>query len=191
MLENNGKSTKNQVPSIPAYIFKKWNIQVGDDLYAHEKDGCLMLSKTPSQHAIIMPVTSGFHLMLKDAFLCGQAIRQGDGATVTLEDDMLHAWLRLYGEDAQTESLKTLLREKAEKEYEALNPTRQSELLEDIYMFLLLTPFDDETIQKLLIKPNLLQGLCLRLLDDDDYADFLERKLQTYLQEITSGIWPY
>jgi len=75
------------------------------------------------------------------------------------------------------------LKEKLKAEYEALDPLQNNILLEDIYLNLSLILLDDADATNLLKTPNLLKKILLRLLDDEDFEQFLVRKLYNIASE--------
>jgi len=77
------------------------------------------------------------------------------------------------------------LRKKLDAEYEVLDPLKNNVLLEDIYLNLSLMPLDDAEAKKLLQTPNFLKQLLLRLLDDEDFEQFLVSKLHSIVSEFT------
>ena len=77
-------------------------------------------------------------------------------------------------------NLRTKLVNKLEREFERSN---KDLLLEDIKEFLLVSEWDDTTIEILLRRDNLLQEFYIAILDDDEINELFENKIKA----LTSG----
>ena len=77
-------------------------------------------------------------------------------------------------------NLKTKLINKLEREFEQSN---KDLLLEDIKEFLLVSDWDDGTIEILLKRDNLLHEFFIAILDDDEINELFENKVK----ELTEG----
>ena len=80
------------------------------------------------------------------------------------------------------------LKEKLKAEYEALDPAHSNVLLEDIYLNLTLMSLDEDDAANLLQTPGLLQKMLLRLLDDEDFEQFLITKLHSMVEEFATPV---
>ena len=84
-------------------------------------------------------------------------------------------------------SLKTKLKNKLEREFEQSN---KDLLLEDIKEFLLISEWDDATVEILLKREGLLHEFLIAIIDDDEINDLFEKKMTVLMKGKVRG-YPY
>ena len=82
-------------------------------------------------------------------------------------------------------NLRTKLMNKLEREFERSN---KDLLLEDIKEFLLVSEWDDTTIEILLKRDNLLHEFFIAILDDDEINELFEKKIKTLTRGRTQSL---
>jgi len=85
-------------------------------------------------------------------------------------------------------NLHTKLMNKLEREFERSN---KDLLLEDIKEFLLVSDWDDTTIEILLKRDDLLHEFFIAIMDDDEINELFENKIMALAQKRTRGFERY
>jgi len=92
------------------------------------------------------------------------------------------------GKVLELPNLKTKLRNKLECEFAQSN---KDLLLEDIKEFLLISDWNDTTVEILLKRENLLHEFFLAIVDDDEINDLFETKMKALMEGRTQGCEEY
>ena len=88
------------------------------------------------------------------------------------------------GKVLELPNLKTKLMNKLEREFEKSN---KDLLLEDIKQFLLVSEWDDGTIEILLKREDLLHEFFIAVMDDDEINEMFENKIKALAEERATG----
>ena len=96
--------------------------------------------------------------------------------------------LREEGKVLEMPNLRTKLMNKLEREFERSN---KDLLLEDIKEFLLVSEWDDATIEVLLKRDNLLHEFFIAVMDDDEINELFENKVKALAEERNRGCERY
>ena len=187
---------------IPSALYEEWNLMGSEYLYASVQKGGLLLTKEKRINSATIEVISKEKTILPaEGFVCGMEfgfclpdylvsalnMKIGSEVLFILEDDKVAIRRSNVMHAFSPERSAVRLAEKLAREFEEAKANKYGikycSLLEDIYMFLHLSCWDDSTQEALLAKPAPLQDLFICLRDDTEFNDFLEKKLMELLKE--------
>jgi len=170
---------------LPDIINECLKIKNDDYLYAQMKDEKLVLSKVFHNQAVKLYVAPDFGLKLTTPFAEQLGLQIGSVVRLSLEDNELTIYKSNVVQIYTPDSNKERLIDKLKREFDEMPTTPDSELIEDIYMFLILKELEDDIVVSLLEKPNLLKSLLFMFLDDSEFRAFFESKLSEIVRNCT------
>jgi len=167
---------------LPEDLLTHWGARHGTELYAKMKNKRLHLSKTESAGAVTTITVMETHICVPDYLIEVMGLRRSSPVALILEDDSVTIYpSKMIAMHCKAASADRLLR-KLEREFESSKESSIAQyygaLIEDVYMFLILNKWDDDTVQGLLEKPYPLRDLVMEFRNDEEFDSFFERKIK-------------
>jgi len=171
---------------LPDAFCEQWELKKGDSLYARLISGKLLLSQEEHKHAVRIEIVAGLGIVLIDIFIKVLGFEPGDRVVFVLKNNQALLYKNVV-RNYQPESNKEKLNLKIELEFQANRQSRYSLMMEDIYNYIIWNEWEDNVVDRLLDKPNLLEELMFDFLTDDDFHDFFEVKMRELVLSLAAS----
>lgn len=161
----------------PMPLCEQWCIEEGQRLYISVNKNEAVLSKTQKRNAFHVNICVGLGIFIPSELAKKLNFRRNSEMVLTLQDDVVTVSRGKVTNLGFTDKEKFENKVRVELD-KAKEWTTDAKTMEDICMFLILSTWDKEVIEKLIDKPNLLEKLAAELYEDDEYQEFFDRKLR-------------
>ena len=163
---------------LPEILCSEWNIDAESELYASVISGALIIAKARHKNTVAeIPLTVNMGIVIPERLVETLNLQVGYGVSLTLIDDVLS----LSSNNVVDLNSVPQLEKKLEREYESIKKRpfdkMYAMLLDDVYNSLINNSLDSEVVTGLLKKPNPLVEIISMLREDDEFNDFLDKKI--------------
>jgi len=173
---------------IPQLIYHSFHLEGGDLLSVSVSRKNLLLTKTWQKGSVAnITITRNLEIILPDLFVKTLGLKIGGEVFLSLKGEVLTLYASNIIDMNSQEFLANRLMKKLTAEFERKNHPSfgagYASLLEDLYNFLLLEEWDNDIINRLLQRPNILSEILIRVRDDEAFDNMFEHTMRNKIIE--------